>query len=45
MGVACQATAAPTGRFVGKLEAEREDKGQDKLDKRFAIADELEVGG
>src|SRR5262249_22644015 len=34
-----------TGRFVGKLEANREDEGQDKFDKRFAIADQLEVGG
>ena len=45
MGVARQTAATGTGRFVGKLEADREDKGQDKLDKRFAIADELEVGG
>ena len=45
MGVARQTAAAGTGRFVGKLEADREEKGQDKLDKRLAIADQLEVGG
>jgi hypothetical protein len=45
MGVSRQTTAASTGRFVGKLEADSKDKGKDKLDKRFAIADQLEVGG
>jgi len=30
---------------VGQLEAEREEESEDKLDKRFAIADQLEVGG
>src|SRR5437763_16224471 len=45
MGVARHTATAGTGRFVGKLEADREDKGQDKLDKRLAIADQLEVGG
>src|SRR5215471_11676855 len=44
MGVARQTAAAGTGRFVDKLEADREEKGQDKLDKRFAIADHLGVG-
>ena len=42
MGVAGQTATAGTGRFVVKLKAEREDKGQNKLDKRFAIADQLE---
>ena len=27
-----------------ELKAEREDKGEDKLDKRFAVADQVEVG-
>jgi hypothetical protein len=45
MGVVRHTAAAGTGRFGGKLEADREEKGQDTLDKRFAIADQLEVGG
>jgi hypothetical protein len=45
MGVAGQTAAAGTGRLVDKLEAEREEEGEDKLDKRFAIVDQLEVGG
>src|SRR5262245_7287223 len=45
MGVAGQTSAAGTGRPVDKLEAEREEEGEDKLDKRFAIVDQLEVGG
>jgi hypothetical protein len=33
MGVARQTAAAITGRFVGKLKPQREDEGEDKLDK------------
>jgi hypothetical protein len=45
MGVTGQTTATVTGRFVGELKAHREDEGQDKLNKCFAIAEQLEVGG
>jgi len=45
MGVTGQTATTRTGRLVGKLEADREDEGQDKLDKRFAIVDQLAVGG
>ncbi len=41
MGVARQRAAAVTGRFVGELKPEREDEGQDELDERLAIAQEL----
>jgi len=40
-----QTATTRTGRLVGQLEAEREEESEDKLDKRFAIADQLEVGG
>ena len=45
MGVARQRAAAVTGRFVSDLKPEREDAGQDELDKCFAIAKKLPVGG
>src|SRR5687768_4780749 len=45
MGVASETTTAVTGRFVGELKPQREDEGQNKLDKRFAIVEQLEVGG
>src|SRR5205807_6713 len=45
MGVTGQTTTAVTGRLVCELEANREDEGEDELDKRFGIAKELEVGG
>ena len=45
MGVARQTTASVTGRFVGELKAQREDESEDKLDKCFAIVNQLKVGG
>ena len=45
MGVARQAPALAAAGLVGELKAEREDKGEHALDKRFAIAQELKVGG
>src|SRR5688572_3893745 len=45
MRVADQTAAAVTGRFVGELKADGEDVGEDKLDKRFTIAQQREVGG
>jgi hypothetical protein len=45
MGVAGQTATTGTGGLVGKLEADREDERQDKFDKRFAIAEQLKVGG
>jgi hypothetical protein len=45
MGVAGQTAAVGTGRLVDKLEADREEEGEDKFDKRFAIAEQLKVGG
>src|SRR5712691_6988872 len=44
MRVARQASAPATGRLVGELKPKREDERQDELDKRFAIAEYLEVG-
>jgi hypothetical protein len=37
MRVAGQASAATTGRLVGELKAQSQDKGKDELDKRLAI--------
>jgi hypothetical protein len=45
MGVTGQTATTRTGCLVGKLEADREEEGEDKLDKRLAIVDQLEVGG
>jgi hypothetical protein len=45
MGMASERAAAVTGRFVVELKAQREDKGQDQLDERLGIAQELRVGG
>jgi len=44
MRVARQAPTAATGGLVGELKPKREDERQDKLDKRSAIAEYLEVG-
>jgi len=44
MRVARQAPATVTGGLVGELKPKREDDRQDELDKRFAIAEYLEVG-
>jgi hypothetical protein len=43
--VARQAPASLTGRLVGELKAEGQEKGEDAFDKRLAIAKELKVGG
>jgi hypothetical protein len=43
--VAGQTATAGTGGFVGKLEADREDKGEDELDKGLAVVHQLEVRG
>jgi hypothetical protein len=45
MGVAGQTAIAGTGGLVGKLEADREDKGEDALDKGLAVVHQLEVSG
>ena len=44
MGMTGQTATAVAACLMVELEAEREDKGEDKLDKRFAVADQLEVG-
>ena len=44
MGVARQAPAAATRGLVFELEADRQDKGEDELDKRFGVVQELRVG-
>ena len=44
MGVARQAPATAASRLVFELKADREDKGKDKLDKRFGVAQEFTVG-
>ena len=45
MGVARQASTAVTGRFVSELEAKSKEKGHNELNERFAIAEQLQVGG
>ena len=45
MGVAGQTATAATGGLVGQLEADREDKGEDELDKGRAVVHQLEVSG
>jgi hypothetical protein len=45
MGMTGQTATAVAACLMVELKANREDKGEDKLDKRFAIADQLEVGG
>ena len=45
MGVAGQTPAAGAGRFMLELETKREEKGQDKLDKRFGVVKKSKVGG
>jgi MoaA/NifB/PqqE/SkfB family radical SAM enzyme len=44
MGVAGQAPTATTGRLVGKLKAQGEEKGHHTFDKGLAISQELKVG-
>jgi len=45
MGVAGETAAAATRGFVTALEAKSKEKGQDELNERFAIAEQLKVGG
>jgi hypothetical protein len=45
MGVPRQTPAAGTGRLVGKLEADRENKGEDTFHERLAIAEQLKISG
>ena len=45
MGMTGQTAATDTGRLVGKLEADREDEGKDKLDKGLGIVNQLIVSG
>ena len=42
--VARQAPASLTGRLVGELKAEGQEKGEDEFDKRLAVVKELKVG-
>ena len=44
MGMAREASTAATGGFVFQLKAEGHEEGEDKFDKRFPIAKQLEVG-
>jgi hypothetical protein len=45
MGVAGQAPTTVTGRFVGELKTRREAEGEDKLNKCFAIVNQLKIDG
>jgi hypothetical protein len=45
MGVACQAPAAVTARFMLELKAKGQEKGEDTLDKGLRVAKQLKVGG
>jgi hypothetical protein len=42
--VAGQTPTPATGRLVCELEAQREQEGQDTLDKRLPIAEQAQVG-
>jgi hypothetical protein len=42
--MACQAPSPAAGRFVFELKAQGQHEGQDTFEKRFAIAQQLEVG-
>ena len=44
MRVAGETPAAATGRFVRELKANREEEGEDELDKRLGIAQKRKVG-
>ena len=44
MRVASETPAPATGRRVGELKAQGQDKGEDELDKRLAIMKQAEVG-
>lgn len=45
MGVARQASTTVTGRLGSELEAKSKEKGHNELNERFAIAQQLQVGG
>ena len=45
MGMTRQTAVARAACLMVELKAKREDEGEDKLDKRFAIANQLQVGG
>jgi hypothetical protein len=45
MGMTGQTATTVAAYLMVELKAEREDKGEDKLDKRFAVADQVEVNG
>jgi hypothetical protein len=45
MRVARQAPPATTGRLVSQLQAKGQEEGEHAFDKRFAIAQELKIGG
>jgi hypothetical protein len=45
MGMAGQAPAAVTGRFMCELKAKGQEKGEDPLDKGLRVAKQLKVGG
>ena len=39
-----EAFSSATGRLVCALKAEREEKGENKLNERFAVAQQLKIG-
>src|SRR6266853_893771 len=45
MRVAGQTPAPATGRRVGELKAQGQDKSEDELDKCFAIVKQAKIGG
>jgi hypothetical protein len=44
MGVAGQAATLAAAGLVYELEAKGKDEGEDELDKRFGVAEELRIG-
>jgi hypothetical protein len=45
MGMTGQTATTRTGRLVGKLKADREDKSEDELNERLVIAEQLHISG
>ena len=39
-----EACSSATGRLVCELKTEREEKGENKLNERFAVAQQLKIG-
>src|SRR5262249_53753086 len=45
MRMTCQTPTPPTGRLMFELKAEREEEGEDTLEKRLPVSQQAAVGG